>query len=589
MLPSTLQSGLLEPDGTAAHKESSSRRFLKSFSVQGLAIIAVQFFSLAVVVTVLQQHQAPSDGSSHLRPQGGLTDLIVPDLGLPHKFAIKHVTPVQFQWQRGTCWDFTIISLLEHSYRVNGIRQGWLQPDTYVKFSQQALGAQLMRFCRNGHSKFCLSPGDDLWTGNSTEGAEVQLLYLVQDIGNMVLPHSVCPYLKEESGHDGVCDRMDEVSKVNPIQFKVKHMKTFYDRIKIKDHLRRHGLAMGISATLVGSHFYLPCLEEFTSKPGMYQRHCTGDASCFQCPQEHAYHNTKCCARIERPGYNMEGEFFSRDPEIDGGHAMTVVGYNDIFRTTAGDVGGWIVKNSWWDGKSINGKQFKHARGSHSMAYFMLEISDTDERAVCPNSYNPRNWYPCAGQNAVMDDGNGPAPSAYTFEHMVKICTNPLTTDFAQNQRRVLQLTCRDSVYCNTESGSQLFLINATALAGGLNRMCFLQQLIDKSLSSFCLPPLMVDDVPRFITPADHEVKENDRDLCGFYFFPYKLLEETTSMIGAQTYDIQGFEIDWSPSSYDHGDHLNPPVFDYSEIRHSTHKQRERHFPGDLPNQDSRQ
>jgi len=589
-MPSTLQSGLLE-DTRAPQKE---RRFLSSFSAQGLAIIAVQLFSLAVVVTVLQQHQDPTVGGMNLRPQGGVTDLVVPNdlattgVGLPHKFAIEHVTPVQFQWQRGTCWDFTIIALLEHSYRLNGIRKGWLQPDTYVKFSQQALGAQLMRFCRNGHSKFCMSPGDDLWKGNTTEGAEVELLYYVEELGNMALPHSVCPYTKE-GGNDGVCDGMDEARKVNPVQFKVKHMKTFYDRIKIKEHLSKHGLAMGISATLVGSHFYLPCMKEFTSKPGMYQRACKGDGSCVQCPADHAYHSLECCAKIERPGYNMEGEFFSRDPSIDGGHAMTIVGYNDIFRTTTGDVGGWIVKNSWWDGKSSDTTTWQHARGSHSMAYFMLESSDTDERAVCPNSYNPRNWYPCAGQNGVTSDGKkkGPAPSHYSFEHMVSICTNDVTKLVAQNQRRVLQLTCQNPDYCDTD-GSQLYLINSTYLAGGLDRMCFLQQSFDKSLKDFCLPPLLVDDVAMFITPADHEVKENDRDLCGFYFFPYKLLESTTSMIGASTYDIQGFDIDWSPSSYDRG-HLNAPGLDYSELRRSTRKQRERRFSGDLPNQDSRQ
>merc|ERR1719198_981002 len=182
------------------------------------------------------------------------------------------------------------------------------------------------------------------------------------------------------------------------------------------------------------------------------------------------------------------------------------------------------------------------------MAYLMLEISDTDERAVCPNSYNPRNWYPCAGQNAVKS-GDRAAPSSYSFEQMVSVCTNAVVKMKAQNQRRVLDLKCHDSDYCNTAAGSRLFLINSTYLAGGLERMCFLEQLQDRSLSDFCLPPLLVDDVASFIMPAEHEVRENDRDLCGFYFYPYKLLEETSSMIGASTYDVQGFEIKWNPSS----------------------------------------
>jgi len=219
---------------------------------------------------------------------------------------------------------------------------------------------------------------------------------------------------------------------------------------------------------------------------------------------------------------------------------------------------------------------------------------------VCPNSYNPRNWYPCTGENAGKGDGaqsedqvegmyGGPAPSAFSFKQMVSKCTNEVTRMHAKNQRRVLELTCHDPDYCSTEAGSRLFLINSTYLVGGLERMCFLQRLGDESLSDFCLPPLLLDDVAMFITPALHEVKENDRDLCGFYFFPYKLLESTTAMIGASTYDVQGFDIKWDETSYDRGDDRNPPGLDYSEIRRSTHVQHEQKFGGDLPNQQSRQ
>lgn len=280
----------------------------------------------------------------------------------------------------------------------------------------------------------------------------------------------------------------------------------------------------------------------------------------------------------------MEGEFFAHDPSIDGGHAMTIAGWNDLFRTSLGDVGGWIVKNSWWDGKSPDATVWNQARGSHSMAYFMLEVSDVDERAICPNSYNPRNWYPCAGQNGVMLGADAPVPNQFTFDRMVWVCTQKVTKLRAQEERRVLQLACHDSDYCSTELGARLFLINASSVAGGLHRMCFLQELRHGSLSAFCLPPLLVDDVSRIIMPANEEVNENNRDLCGFYFFPYSLLESTSSMIGASTYDVQGFDIQWSPSSYDRGSSLNPGGFDYGLLRSSTRVQDSREYTGDLPN-----
>lgn len=55
-----------------------------------------------------------------------------------------------------------------------------------------------------------------------------------------------------------------------------------------------------------------------------------------------------------------------------------LVGYNDAFMTRDGFTGGLIVKNSWADGPS---------QGSHSLAYWMQEVSDWEERSVCPNSH----------------------------------------------------------------------------------------------------------------------------------------------------------------------------------------------------------
>merc|ERR1719329_1011796 len=166
---------------------------------------------------------------------------------------------------------------------------------------------------------------------------------------------------------------------------------------------------------------------------------------------------------------------------------------------------------------------------------------------------------------------------------MVSICTQHDTKLRAQEERRVLGLVCHDSNYCSTEPGSRLFLINATNIAGGLHRMCFLQD-VHGSLSAFCLPPFLIDDVAMFISPAKDEIKDNDRDLCGFYFFPYSLLESTSSMVGASTYDVQGFDIQWNPTSYDRGDAHNVQGLDYSHLRSSTHMQRSHGFTGDLPN-----
>lgn len=33
------------------------------------------------------------------------------------------------------------------------------------------------------------------------------------------------------------------------------------------------------------------------------------------------------------------------------------------------------------------------ARGSHTVAYWMNEHSTWEERTICPNPYNPDNWF----------------------------------------------------------------------------------------------------------------------------------------------------------------------------------------------------
>jgi hypothetical protein len=58
---------------------------------------------------------------------------------LPSKFAVDYVTPRQDQAMRGTCWDFATIGFLEQSYRENGIKNGWLERDEYVAFSECCL------------------------------------------------------------------------------------------------------------------------------------------------------------------------------------------------------------------------------------------------------------------------------------------------------------------------------------------------------------------------------------------------------------------------------------------------------------------
>ena len=99
-----------------------------------------------------------------------------------HKFAITGVTPTDFQMNRGDCWLFATVGLLEDSYRRYGVARGWLKPDEYLHMSRQAFGVAVLDACLH-HNSACAFDGDAIYTGNSTTGGEVELIYYLKEIG----------------------------------------------------------------------------------------------------------------------------------------------------------------------------------------------------------------------------------------------------------------------------------------------------------------------------------------------------------------------------------------------------------------------
>ena len=151
------------------------------------------------------------------------------------------------------------------------------------------------------------------------------------------------------------------------------------------------------STGMVTVRYLLPCTRETADA-----LKCDPDdrSQCVPCPLEPAFGGVGCCVVAKRESNTMGGEFFRLppishpSPIFEGGHAMALVGYSDVFRTRHGHVGGYILRNSWWDGLPPS-TDWKHARGSHSLAWFMQTVSRQDEAQICPNSHDPYSWYTC--------------------------------------------------------------------------------------------------------------------------------------------------------------------------------------------------
>jgi len=444
-----------------------------------------------------------------------------------HKCQVKYITPVKFQAKRGTCWDFTTLGILEQTYRRQGAEQGWLKELEYVVFSEHAYGVAVIEYCRENESH---CPHVRLQS-NSTDGGFISWIYFFQPLQSKIVPNSVCPYV-EDPTNDHECDMYHSYLQANPLKFSIKNMRTMYDIDIIKEHLRINKNAMAWVSILGTVTYYVPCTGSFANTTACNETKCT------HCPMDLSY-PTKCCVKESRAGWNLDGEFYMhREMEEVGAHAMTLVGYNDNFVTKEGHRGGFIVKNSWG------------AWHSHTLQYFMNEMSPLNEAEICPNSRNPRSWTP---------------------GHTV--------------------LVCSDTHYCD-----QNVLYELTSLTGGPDDtvvMCFDRRNTTTSgfdfsmahgfgdaVSNECSPPMPLDLYADFFEPISEQIDPNDEDACGYFFFPYVVAEEINKKFGF--FWVSDFDIDWEPQSYvaNGKDH---PTLDYSQITASTTKAYLPSYPDALP------
>lgn len=470
------------------------------------------------------------------------------------KFAVEHVTPFNNQAGRGTCWDFATIGMVEYAYRQNGIEKGFLEPDQYVKFSEQAYGDVVLEKCKESPEK-CLIPGDDVWM-NSTEGGEIPLIYSLNDMNNALLPTAVCPYDMKHEINETSCPGLKQALKTNPVDFEIKDMKTYFGVEEIKRKLREANRAMGFSTVMTNVRYFAPCTGRWAHHPECQKN----DDECQTlCPFDGKFIPGSCCITISRSNYNLDAEFYSHGQTdyLNGGHAMLLVGYNDNFVTQNGNVGGFILKNNW-------------LTASHSIDYFMQKISRWDESVVCPNSMNPRNWYACTS---------------------IEDCLSEKTRMYAEISYQPHELKCvadPKSGVCKTDPAYTYFIKNFTHTGDDMFSFCMFEYKAEGQdpqhpvAEEFCLDPFVLEGMVDFFAPV--KVLPNDQDNCGFFFFPYDLVKEWWQIDFASF--VTDFEFDFKDQSYaankeqalkEH-QHL-----DYSLLDQSLREQKSFEFEGPFP------
>jgi len=162
---------------TAYSALDMGRRNGGPLAVVALAACAISIAcSISTMAAFAQPFPAGPEGATLLSAHHAAAS----PLPLPHKFAVELVTPRQLQLSRGACWIFALGGVLEHSYRKHAVAAGWMKPSHYLRVSEQGIGAAMTRAC-GLHPGVCKTGDDDeAYSGNSTEGGEIEWLYYLQ-------------------------------------------------------------------------------------------------------------------------------------------------------------------------------------------------------------------------------------------------------------------------------------------------------------------------------------------------------------------------------------------------------------------------
>ena len=470
---------------------------------------------------------------------------------LPYAARIPHGNPRYYQMERGTCWDFALIGMIQNDYRQHGIKKGFLKDEEYVSLSQQVLGIRMVEHC-NKHPDVCNTPGDALLL-NSTSGGEINWFYSFTKLYSEMLPDSVCPYEPTDAG-EFKCDLLENATKSNPIRFNVTKMNIAYTVNDTKKLFINKGKRALAWTSLIHDDFeYFPCSK--------YPEFCNLDKyEKVKCPV--GYAETEC-VKMAIPMYSPDGEFDRfNEMQMAGGHGMVMVGYNDEFVTKAGYKGGFILKNSWNNTAygSYPTDSSRGVRGSHSIEYWMGEVSAEDERYICPNAQDPLNWFSCG--LLCKNDG----------EYAKEILTV---------MKQPYEFQCIDEDICKKDPVYRYFLNSLTVAkrqpSGRYYDFCMVRlNTLDDTSVEFCFNELPLQVIGLYFTPIDSHLQmlRDSEDYCGYYFFPYEIVQKQIAYFGG--FNTIYFDIDWDDSSFmanSEDKKYEDSNFDYQYVNASTGKQ----------------
>jgi len=499
----------------------------------------------------------------------------LPESYLPDSFAVDtdYRNPATNQAQRGTCWAWSTLYILETQYRQQGISQGFLNPDEYVKFSVQAFVSKLWNYCiEHQNSKVCQYGG---FLQNTSDDNQVEALpYFLREIPDLnvsIVPDAVCPYINTPSPDtDFKCDDLPTALKSNPIRFTFKGMTTVFDVRAAKQLLLTKQRPLGIGTPLGTVNYVVSCSDPtYESLP-----QCVNKS--FLCPntQDSSY-----CAVLAFEGRLSDGTFISIDTPTRqssyGGHAMNVVGYNDNWRydnriasshSVESSKGCLILHNSWM----ANG---------HSIEYLMGRRTLENELTSCPNMRAPQNWIPATAECAIEN---------YTDVRKCSTDIKRIRGHGLTNGADVLNCTNTNPLYCKLNHSYVLKRkedsedVDVYELENGLHSIGVITWGDGEEPHEERLETLPFWALDRSMKPYVDLVENNDQE-CGFYALPYSAIDNVRKRQWDlfDNFKVSDFDIEFEASSYER----SPASKSYNTtyLNLSTYHQSDAQFDGPIP------
>lgn len=244
---------------------------------------------------------------------------------------------------------------------------------------------------------------------NQTSDGSVEFIYyLGEDAKNMVLPHSVCDYCPVRGECEFHCndDNLPSIKAHNPLDFTIKDIKTMYSIDEIKRTMFEKEAPISYGLATVQKAYYFECNSQNPEANDSVCLNC--EFPCYQAASGELLrsdtHADKCCSRVGLPSYSNDAIFDLHGEVLgSGGHAMVIVGWNDEFRVDRDDIGYTALREEGVNRNSESNSQYNPVKGGfiiknswgnagHSMAYWMQNISESNEAIICPLTQSIKNW-----------------------------------------------------------------------------------------------------------------------------------------------------------------------------------------------------